>query len=193
MANKLYEENSIQAIADAIRAKNGTESTYTVAEMSGAILAISGSGGITPSGSVTITENGTVDVTQYAEAVVNVASGSGGVSIGAWQTGVFAIEEEEAGDTKHTVTHNLGFAPRYIVVWAEEYDDLTVHNGRASIGGHLLGNVQGHLRKTADDTTVSYSAVEMISNVTETTFDFGGAGAMYVRPAGWHYRWLALA
>lgn len=37
MANKLYEESSIQAIANAIRAKNGSSDTYTVAEMSTAI------------------------------------------------------------------------------------------------------------------------------------------------------------
>jgi len=35
--NKLYEENSIQDIADAIREKNGSSDTYTVAQMSGAI------------------------------------------------------------------------------------------------------------------------------------------------------------
>lgn len=37
MANKLYEEIAIQAIADSIRAKNGSSDTYTVAEMSAAI------------------------------------------------------------------------------------------------------------------------------------------------------------
>ena len=42
MANKLYEESNIQAIADAIRVQNGTQETYTVAEMSDAIMAIQG-------------------------------------------------------------------------------------------------------------------------------------------------------
>jgi hypothetical protein len=37
MSNKLYEESSIQAIADSIRAKNGSSDTYTVAEMAAAI------------------------------------------------------------------------------------------------------------------------------------------------------------
>lgn len=37
MANKLYEETAIQAIADSIRAKNGSADTYTVAEMAAAI------------------------------------------------------------------------------------------------------------------------------------------------------------
>ena len=37
MANKLYEESSVQAIADAIRSKNGTTTKYKIAEMAGAI------------------------------------------------------------------------------------------------------------------------------------------------------------
>lgn len=37
MANKLYEESSVQAIADAIRAKNGTTTTYKIGEMAAAI------------------------------------------------------------------------------------------------------------------------------------------------------------
>lgn len=46
MAKKLYEESNIQAIADAIRTKNGTTNTYTTAEMAAAITAIeSGSSG----------------------------------------------------------------------------------------------------------------------------------------------------
>lgn len=47
MANKLYNDTSVKAIADAIRAKNGTTNTYTVGEMASAITNIpSGSGDI---------------------------------------------------------------------------------------------------------------------------------------------------
>lgn len=42
MAKKLYEETNIQAIANAIREKNGISATYKVSEMANAILAISG-------------------------------------------------------------------------------------------------------------------------------------------------------
>ena len=45
MADKLYEENSIRDIADAIREKNGTSDTYTVAEMGEAIRGIESGGG----------------------------------------------------------------------------------------------------------------------------------------------------
>lgn len=35
MANKLYEEESVKAIADAIRKKNGLTKSYTIGEMGG--------------------------------------------------------------------------------------------------------------------------------------------------------------
>lgn len=51
MANKLYDDTSIKAIADAIRSKNGKTDTYTVAEMAGAINDI-------PAGAVLSKSNG---------------------------------------------------------------------------------------------------------------------------------------
>lgn len=45
MAQKLYEETNIQAIADAIREKNGTTDTYLVSEMAAAVSAIQAGGG----------------------------------------------------------------------------------------------------------------------------------------------------
>ena len=42
MANKLYEESSVQAIADAIRSKNGSNTKYEISEMAKAIEDISG-------------------------------------------------------------------------------------------------------------------------------------------------------
>ena len=40
MANKLYNDKSVKAIADAIRAKNGTSNSYNISEMSTAITNI---------------------------------------------------------------------------------------------------------------------------------------------------------
>lgn len=45
MAKKLYPETDIQAIADAIRGKNGSSDTYTVGQMASAIQAIPSGGG----------------------------------------------------------------------------------------------------------------------------------------------------
>lgn len=47
MANKLYEESSVQAIADAIRAKNGTTTKYKIGEMGAAVNALPASDNIT--------------------------------------------------------------------------------------------------------------------------------------------------
>lgn len=47
MANKLYNDTSIKAIANAIRAKNGKTDTYTVGEMAGAIGSLSGKESVT--------------------------------------------------------------------------------------------------------------------------------------------------
>lgn len=44
MAKKIYEEANIQAIADAIREKNGISASYKVAEMAEAILALDAGG-----------------------------------------------------------------------------------------------------------------------------------------------------
>ena len=47
MAQKLYEESNIQAIANAIREKNGETTTYKTSEMADAIIAITTGGGDT--------------------------------------------------------------------------------------------------------------------------------------------------
>lgn len=40
MSLKLYEESSVQGIADAIRAKNGTTNTYKIGDMATAVSEI---------------------------------------------------------------------------------------------------------------------------------------------------------
>jgi len=96
MDNVLVSETALMNIADAIRLKNGSITTYKPREMAGAITAIetgtmitgnnsyiedemlvidTGGGGITPTGSIAISANGTYDVTQYAYAVVALPNG----------------------------------------------------------------------------------------------------------------------
>lgn len=77
MANKLYDEASVQAIANAIRAKNGSTETYTIAEMAPAIQALTiGGGGLSIDG--------------FALA-----------------GGKFAISGSNLSQTVRTITHNL--------------------------------------------------------------------------------------
>lgn len=65
MANKLYEENSVQNIANAIRTKNGSETKYKIAEMAQAILDIP-AGGELQEKSVVYTADGAQIVTPDA-------------------------------------------------------------------------------------------------------------------------------
>lgn len=72
MALVITNSDNYDAIADAIRAKTSSSTTYKPSEMASAISAIPGGGGITPSGTINITENGTYNVTTYASASVSI-------------------------------------------------------------------------------------------------------------------------
>jgi protein-tyrosine phosphatase len=64
MAKKLYEEASVQAIANAIRAKNGEATAYKIGEMAAAIAAISGS---------PIVDDGLENTVQYRQMNLSAA------------------------------------------------------------------------------------------------------------------------
>lgn len=101
MANVLVQESSLQAIADAIRQKNGLQDTYTPAQMAQAVLDISG-GGSAVLISKGIRTNGIYRAADdhadgYSEVITNIQPGrestvafdlSGGyVMSGVWKIG----------------------------------------------------------------------------------------------------------
>ena len=71
MALIITDNQHYSDIASAIRTKLSTNSTFTPAEMAGAIMSISG--GEEPTGSITLSANGSYDVASYGTAVVNVS------------------------------------------------------------------------------------------------------------------------
>ena len=74
MANKLYEETDVQAIATAIRNKNGKTTTYKINEMAGAISSLSGKESVTwhqcPEAPRNFVNNVTYDPNDYSTSQI---------------------------------------------------------------------------------------------------------------------------
>lgn len=98
-----------QDICDSVRGKTGGEEKLLSGQMATEIDGIET--GITPSGSINISTNGTYDVTEYAEAVVNVASSGGASAIysGSFTPAenVLKVEIDVGGSFTHFVCYAI--------------------------------------------------------------------------------------
>ncbi len=105
-------------IADAIRLKNGTQTTYRPDEMAAAIEAIPG--GLTPTGTIQITQNGNYNVTNYAEANVAVP--------GITPAGVKSITADGTYDVSTFATANVNTKPAKGLVFGDYDSDGYPHS-----------------------------------------------------------------
>lgn len=145
MAKKLYEESTIQAIADAIRAKNGSDATYKPAEMPAAIAAISGSGSA-------VAEN--ITWHQCPEAVRNYLAGV------------------TYDPTDYTVSHIATYAPATAVQSntkpvGKTVDGVTYYNGVPGIAAPFASTNKAGTVKPLD-------ALRWINSATDNVRDIGG-------------------
>ena len=117
MANKLYNDTSIKAIADAIRSKNGKTDTYTVGEMAGAISSLSGKESVTwhqcPEAPRNFINNVTYDPNDYSTSQIqNYAPATAVVSntkpIGKTVNGITYYNQVPNTETPFASTNSAG-------------------------------------------------------------------------------------
>lgn len=150
---KLYEENSIQNIANAIRSKNGSTNTYKVSEMAAAISDISGSDNLAEFNQVreevqSYLDNATYDPTDYttsqiADYVTTTSNNYPvGCKINIKQAGKLIIYDTANGGSM-TVDSTLGdnyiynLTPNTVSTYVNIVDNKIVQSGTIKPTGTL--------------------------------------------------------
>lgn len=157
MANVLVQESSLTAIADAIRAKNGTEDTYKPADMASAIANIPSGGGEKPLSELQTAQiskylgsDGTVDLSAYVDDFAKVkwiliypGNGSTGITASyvcgfVWSSTMGTKYFIQIGGSKSgQISNNLGMSYRV----ADDGEQVTV--GSFSTGPSCYLDVNG--------------------------------------------------
>lgn len=198
MANKLYSEESIRAIADAIRIKNGSSNTYNVGEMANAILALT---------------------------IQEVESEDGGITVPSYEfnTGEFILEEDfqtyitSSKSNPFLVKHGLKGNPIAFAIWLDNvcgneektglYGCLITTTVAMSIwlntletGGlwtnsmNFVHNNVTFPREEGDYTYINSSGEEttLFYGFTPTNVFFSVGSTGRSLRAGYKYRWIAI-
>lgn len=146
MAMKLYEETSVQAIANAIRAKNGEATTYKIGEMATAIAAISGS---------PIVDENLENTVQYRQMNLSAA-------------GFLANVDYTENSNDYSVTKVTPYYSATTVYSKEEPDGLKIKVPANT----TLAVTQGG--KTRSDTVSGSGVIYNMEPLKAGTFAFGG-------------------
>lgn len=146
MAKKLYEETSVQAIANAIRAKNGEATTYKIGEMATAIAAISGS---------PIVDDSLENTVQYRQMNLSAA-------------GFLADVDYTENSNDYSVTKVTPYYSATTVYSKEEPDGLKIKVPANT----TLAVAQGS--KTRSDTVSGSGVIYNMEPLKAGTFAFGG-------------------
>lgn len=146
MAKKLYEETSVQDIANAIRAKNGEATAYKIGEMATAIAAISGS---------PIVDDSLENTVQYRQMNLSAA-------------GFLADVDYTENSNDYSVTKVTPYYSATTVYSKEEPDGLKIKVPANT----TLAVAQGG--KTRSDTVSGAGVIYNMEPLKAGTFAFGG-------------------
>ena len=135
----------------------------------------------TPSGSVTITENGTHDVTNYASAVVNVASEGGGGSVGYKKTLLAtAVASTAEVSNGQLVFENVDHVEMFKILMIEANPaEITSNQQRMIVLFNNSWSIAMGVRFNGANAENEYSSsnVQMTYDSTNRTYTIKGAGS----------------
>lgn len=217
MANKLYNETSVENIADAIRAKNGSSDTYTIGEMAQAILDIP-SGGSTL-GTKNISANGTYNASSdnldgYSQVTVSVSptlqnksvtengtytadqgyDGLGTVTVNVSGGGSpfpsnfhYGKVTLDGSEESVTIPHGCNSTPIIAMIALDHYTNLGTNK---TLGGYMAGaTASGTITNFQSVISTSNNYVLLSADATNLTFVPRNSGYPFV--AGDYY-WIAI-
>ena len=178
MVQKLYEEENIQAIADAIRSKNGETTTYSTNEMAAAISSIQVGDGSSTSG-----EDGGYYIPSVNEA--------GDLSWTASKTGMQSVQETNIkgpqGDPGYTPVKGTDYwtaAERQAII-NDVLNQVPSGDGSGSVSGGLVRYYLTVADMVAD---TSLSEGMICRTMGYYSQNDGGHGCYTVMAAGWDSR-----